>query len=73
MNVQAQAGFVYLSQGLFSQAAELFYESRVDVREVSAFFLLCLPFDVATFMQGALARPHTALRHAPSGTGSQAS
>lgn len=34
MNVRAQGGFVYFAQGHFKQAAELFYESRVDLREV---------------------------------------
>ena len=43
MKVQAQGGFVYFAQAHFSHAAELFYESRMDLREVrtSPFFTWC--------------------------------
>eukprot|EP00112_Aurelia_sp_Birch-Aquarium-sp1_P011708 Seg2464.2 transcript_id=Seg2464.2/GoldUCD/mRNA.D3Y31 product="Transforming growth factor-beta receptor-associated protein 1" protein_id=Seg2464.2/GoldUCD/D3Y31 len=46
VSVQAQAGFVYFSQGHFSQAAELFRESRVDVREIIILYPSLMPSNV---------------------------
>eukprot|EP00795_Rhopilema_esculentum_P012923 gene12923-3678_t len=44
--IQAQAGFVYFSQGHFSQASELFLESTVDVREVICLYPLLMPSNI---------------------------
>eukprot|EP00794_Sanderia_malayensis_P017009 gene17009-18722_t len=46
VSIQTQAGFVYFAQGHFYQAAELFYESRVDVREIVALFPSLMPSNV---------------------------
>jgi len=46
MKVQAQGGFVYFAQAHFNYAAELFYESRMDLREIIALYPSLMPSNV---------------------------